>query len=168
MKKILMASAAILLSACNGPAGDAPASPAAPAPQPEAAQPEKPEQSATPAPPAGAAAFAGKVWKVSASSTVDVGTTYAFRPDGQLVISSPTGTPLYGKWTYAEGALSQGVLSQGVLSQGTLSMIEEGITYPVDIIKLDANTFQIRMHTPAGTTDITLVPRLAIPTSPDQ
>jgi hypothetical protein len=150
MNKILLAGVAILLSACNGPAADAPVVPAPPA---KAVQSMAPAEMAASAPPASATpAFADKVWKVSASSAVEVGTTYAFLSDGRLLIDSPHGTPLYGKWAYEKGALS---------------MVEEGLTYPADIIKLDANTFQVRMHTPAGSTDITLVPapEMRLPTA---
>jgi hypothetical protein len=88
-------------------------------------------------------AFAGKVWRVKSSSAGEPGSTYAFHPDGTLVIESPHGTPMQGQWSY---------------SDGKLVMTEEGIAYPTEIVKLDAATFQIRSHNPGGAVDITLVP----------
>lgn len=145
MNKILLASTAILLSACNGPATDASV---ARAPQAEAAQAQDAPPAASASPTSAIPGFVDKVWKVSASSAVDAGMTYAFLSNGQLVIDSPNGTPLHGNWTYEQGALS---------------VIEEGLTYAVDIIRLDADTFQIRIHTPGGATDITLVPAPEVP-----
>ena len=88
-----------------------------------------------------APAFAGKVWRVQASSASEPGSTYAFLVDGTLVIDSPHGTPMHGQWRYDDGKLV---------------MVEEGISYPTDIVKLDATTFQIRSHNPGGVVDITL------------
>jgi len=90
----------------------------------------------------GAPSFAGKVWRVQTSSTGEPGSTYAFLNDGTLVIDSPHGTPMQGQWRYDDGKLV---------------MIEEGISYSTDIVKLDATTFQIRSHNPGGTVDIALV-----------
>ena len=54
------------------------------------------KKEATPAPGASpqaeapaAPAFAGKVWRVTQSTAVSPGTTYDFRGDGTLVVSSP-------------------------------------------------------------------------------
>jgi hypothetical protein len=93
------------------------------------------------------AAFVGKVWKVKQSSNVEPGTTYVFLADGTLVIDSPNGTPMRGRWSYEKGALV---------------MVEEGISYPTDILAIDDAQFRIRSHNPGEPVDIELVP------APDQ
>lgn len=154
-KPVLIALAATLcLAACDRPA--APPAPAAPAA--EAASPAESAPAATPAAPAEPAApavpaFVGKVWEVKSSSAVEPGTRYSFLADGTLVIASKNGPPGYGKWTYENGALT---------------MIEEGISYPTDILKLDAGTFEIRSHNPGEPVTITLAPaaNAALPSAP--
>jgi len=123
-------------SAPNEPATAAP--PAVPAtPAPDAA----PAPSA-PAPVAAAPAFAGKVWRVVESGGVAAGTRYAFLPDGALVITAPDGSPPgYGKWTWANGKLT---------------IEEEGIAYPTDVVRVDAERLELRSHNPGGTLDIKL------------
>jgi hypothetical protein len=98
-----------------------------------------------------APAFVDKVWRVQSSSAVEAGSTYAFLGDGTLVIDSPHGTPMQGQWRY---------------DSDKLVMVEEGIAYPTDIVKLDATTFQIRSHNPGGVVDISLVaaPDVPLPT----
>lgn len=145
--------AALCLAACDRPAEPpAPAAPAAPA---EAAAPAESAPAATPPAPAEAAApaFVGKVWEVKSSSAVEPGTQYSFLADGTLVIASKNGPPGYGKWTYENGALT---------------MIEEGMSYPTDILKLDAGTFDIRSHNPGEPVTINLVPaaNAALPSAP--
>lgn len=143
MMKPLLLCAAVLLSACDAPAPTAPVAP------PTASTPDTPPPAPQPAPPvATAPAFADKVWAVSASSSVEVGSTYSFLSDGTLVVDSPNGTPLHGSWTYRDGALT---------------MIEEGQSYPTDIVRQDADTLQIRSHNPGGVVDITLVPAPGVP-----
>lgn len=95
-----------------------------------------------PAPSGDQPSFVGKVWKVKQSATVAPGTTYAFLADGTLVIDSPGGTPMRGRWTFENGALS---------------MVEEGIAYPTDVLRLDAQEFHIRSHNPGEPVDIVLV-----------
>mgnify|MGYP003583526559 CR=1 FL=1 len=92
-------------------------------------------------------AFVDKVWKVKPSGKVEAGTTYTFLSDGTLVIDSPNGTPMHGRWTYEKGALV---------------MVEEGISYPTEIIAIDASQFHIRSHNPGEPVDMELVP------APDQ
>lgn len=92
-------------------------------------------------------AFVDKVWKVKPSGKVEAGTTYTFLSDGTLVIDSPNGTPMHGRWSYEKGALV---------------MVEEGISYPTDILAIDASQFHIRSHNPGEPVDIELVP------APDQ
>lgn len=98
-----------------------------------------PALSAVPAP----EGFVGKVWQVKDSSAVEAGTTYAFLADGTLVVDSDSGTPLYGQWTF---------------DAGKLTLIEEGQSYPTDILKLDAGEFRIRSHDPGEPVETLLVP----------
>ena len=87
-------------------------------------------------------AFAGKTWRVTASSAGTTGATYEFREDGKLVIRSPGSTPLEGSWSWNEGALT---------------MVEEGISYPTDILALDDSTFKVRSNNPGQPVELTLV-----------
>ena len=143
MRKLMLFVTIAALSACrpavvpDQSARSAPAEvpPPATAPADDAAAPAGP-------------AFAGKVWRVQSSSAGDPGSTYAFAADGTLVIDSPNGTPMQGQWRYEDGKLT---------------IVEEGIAYPTDIVKLDAKAFQMRSHNPGGTVDITLVPAPEVP-----
>ena len=87
-------------------------------------------------------AFAGKTWKVVTSSAGNTGATYEFRGDGTLVVKSPGATPMEGKWSWNEGALT---------------MVEEGISYPTDILALDDSTFKIRSNNPGQPVELTFV-----------
>lgn len=166
MNKSIVTSALIaavaLLTACNKPA---PTEPAPPAPgdnaaaaattEPAAPAPPAPEAPTAPAATSAAPAFVGKVWQVKESSAVAPGTHYSFLVDGTLVIDAKGGTPGYGKWSYDNGALT---------------MIEEGVSYPTDILKLDDSTFELRSHNPGEPVTITLVPAkgVPLPTAPAQ
>ena len=86
-------------------------------------------------------AFAGKTWKVTASSAGNVGATYEFREDGALVIRSEGSTPLEGTWSWNEGALT---------------LVEEGNSYPTDILALDDSTFSIRSNNPGQPVELTM------------
>ncbi|TKR29559.1 hypothetical protein FCE95_15615 [Luteimonas gilva] len=148
-------AAALALAGCQKPSAEpepavAPAAPASAAQPAPAAGPPTPASEAQPAAPANPATpeFVGKVWEVKTSSAVEPGTQYSFLADGTLVIASKNGPPGYGKWTYENGALT---------------MIEEGISYPTDILKLDAGTFEIRSHNPGEPVTITLVPAAGAP-----
>ena len=156
MNKSIITSAVIVALAsvttgCNKPAPVEPAQPVATA-TPESAAPAAPAPEApapeTPPPATAAPAFVGKVWQVKESSAVEPGTHYSFLADGTLVIDAKSGTPGYGKWTYENGALT---------------MIEEGVSYPTDILKLDDTIFQIRSHNPGEPVTITLVPATGVP-----
>lgn len=148
MRKLIVAVAIAVLSACK------------PTPSPSLAEQPTPEPAltATPAAPAPAPApaaeaatapaFAGKVWRMQSSSAGEPGSTYAFLTDGTLVVDSPNGTPMQGSWRYDDGKLV---------------LVEEGIAYATDIVKLDATMFQIRSHNPGGVVDITLVPAPDVP-----
>ena len=145
MRKLMLVASIIVLSACK-PAPST--SNTTPEPAPAATSPAAAQPTASPAPASDAAEatkpeFAGKVWRVQSSTAGEPGSTYAFLADGTLVIDSPHGTPMHGKWSYDDGKLV---------------MREEGVAYPTDIVALDADTFQIRSHNPGGVVDITLVP----------
>lgn len=98
-------------------------------------------------------AFADRVWRVVESSVVEAGTTYTFLADGTLLIDAPGGTPATGHWDYRDQQLT---------------MIEEGISYPVDIVRLDANRFTIRSNNPGGAVTIVMqsAPGQALPGLP--
>jgi hypothetical protein len=156
MRKLILLGTFTLLAACNAnPPPGAPAEPAAPAPQATTPPAETPATPA-PAPPSATAspadnttpAFVDKVWRVEAGGTVEAGSTYAFLDGGTLVIDAPHGTPMTGAWAYADGKLS---------------MTEEGITYPTDIVSLDAGHFTIRSHNPGGVVEIAMVAAPDVP-----
>jgi hypothetical protein len=104
------------------------ARPAAPPPAPNATAP---------------VGFVNRVWKVEKSSSVSPDTLYVFLSDGTLVVTSPHGKPSLGTWK-----------SEG----GKLTMVEEGLSYPVDVLALDASRFSIRSHNPGEPVDIEMVP----------
>lgn len=123
---------AALLANCSEPA-------AAPAPA-ESATPASP---AAPAQPAAGPRFVNRVWTVESSTAVAPGTLYVFLSEGTLVIASPNAKPMLGSWkTSGDG----------------LVMVEESISYPTDILKLDGSSFVIRSHNPGTPVDISLVP----------
>ncbi|MDR0183719.1 hypothetical protein [Lysobacter arvi] len=157
------ALAAGVLTACQQPqpsaSADAPA-PAAETPQVTADTSQQPARStdqpaqgeAAPpdAPNATPAVFVDKVWRVKSSSSVEADTLYAFLSDGTLVIDSPNGTPMHGQWRF-EG--------------GKLTMVEEGHSYPTDILRADASELHLRSHNPGTPVDIvlTLAPDAPLP-----
>ena len=157
MTRFLLATAvALLLSACNRAEPPKPAQAEQPTQQAGAVEPPEaaPQPALSPAPATPAKpAFADKVWKVKASSAVAVDTTYAFLSDGTLVIDAQQGSSGYGQWTYVDDKLT---------------MIEEGQSYPTDILRLDDQTFEIRSNNPGGAVTITLVPAegASLPTAP--
>ena len=59
-----------------------------------------------------------------------------------LRIESAGATPAIGRWSWEDGALV---------------MIEEGIAYPTEILRLDADHFSIRSHNPGTPVDIEMV-----------
>ena len=155
MRKLMLAATLTALAACN--ANPPPAAPSETTPPPQ-------ETPATPAPltpaPAGtttpppadstAPAFADRVWRVTGSSAVEVGSTYTFLTGGTLLMDSPNGTPATGSWSY---------------TGGRLTMTEEGITYPVDIVLLQDNRFTIRSNNPGGAVmiEMTAAPDVPLP-----
>jgi hypothetical protein len=92
--------------------------------------------------------FVNRVWQVGSSSSGEPGALYVFLSDGTLLITSAHGTPLLGTWKY-EG--------------GGLTMVEEGIPYKVDILKLSGDEFRIRSHNPGEPVEIGFVPAKAGP-----
>ncbi|UTA54269.1 hypothetical protein L3D22_18575 [Lysobacter soli] len=113
-------------------------------------EPAPGEAAAPVAPEVTPAAFVDKVWRVKSSSAVEADTVYAFLADGTLVIDSPNGTPMHGQWRF-EG--------------GKLTMVEEGQSYPTDILRLDASELHLRSHNPGTPVDIvlTLAPNEPLP-----
>lgn len=89
------------------------------------------------------AGFVNRVWSVRTSTSVEPGTMYAFVSDGTLLITSINGTPALGQWTPAgEG----------------FTMIEEGISYKVDILSLTPDELRIRIHNPGEPVEIVFAP----------
>jgi len=160
MKKIIRllscASLVVAVSACNRGAAPEMAAPepAAPATHPSQAPADDATTQAT-APTAATvpAAFVDRVWRVRESSAVAPGTRYSFLGDGTLVIEGAGGPPGYGRWAHRNGALT---------------MTEEGIAYPVDILAIDADGFEIRSHNPGEPVTIAFEPAAdaTLPTAP--
>ena len=96
----------------------------------------------TPARPA-APTLSNRVWRVSASPTVELGTLYAFLAESTLVISSPHGTPSLGSWHF---------------SGDSLVLVEEGIPYKAEVLSLTADGLTVRIHNPGEPVEITFVP----------
>ena len=94
--------------------------------------------------------FVNKVWSVRTSTAVSPGTIYVFLSDGTLVITSPQSKPALGSWTRQGGAFT---------------MVEEGISYNVDILNLSRDEFRIRSHNPGQPVEITMVPAESPPLS---
>jgi hypothetical protein len=90
-----------------------------------------------------AAGFINKVWKVNKSNSIAAGQIYVFISDGTLAMTSPNGKPAFGSWTYKDG---------------NLTMVEEGIPYKVDILKLSKDEFNIKINDPGKGVEIEFVP----------
>ena len=139
MKRSMATLAALALAAllanCSEPA-------AAPAPA-ESATPAPSAAPAQPAQPAAGPRFVNRVWTVESSTAVAPGTLYVFLSEGTLVIASPNAKPMLGSWKK---------------SGDGLVMVEESISYPTDILKLDGSSFVIRSHNPGTHVDISIVP----------
>ena len=106
-------------------------------PRPAAAPPPRASLAAAPV------GFVNRVWKVEKSSSVSPDTMYVFLSDGTLVVTSPQGKPSLGTWKS---------------DAGKMTMVEEGLSYPVDVLTLDAGRFTIRSHNPGEPVDIEMVP----------
>jgi hypothetical protein len=96
-----------------------------------------------PAATASPVSFVNKVWRVASSSSgLETGVLYVFLSDGTLVISSPHGTPAFGKWKQESDGLT---------------MIEEGLSYKVNVLKLSADEFRIMINNPGNAVEIAFV-----------
>jgi hypothetical protein len=93
--------------------------------------------------PAAAPTFVNRVWQVEKSPQIAPGALYTFYSDGVLVITSAGNTPLVGAWARSDSGLT---------------MTEDGITYPVDVVELTAERFQIRIRNPGEPVEIDFVP----------
>jgi hypothetical protein len=89
------------------------------------------------------AGFVNRVWKVSKSNAVTTGQLYVFLSEGTLVLASEHGTPRLGVWRYESDGLT---------------MVEDGVSYPTDIVSLTANELVLRSHNPGDVVEITMVP----------
>jgi hypothetical protein len=74
-----------------------------------------------------------RVWRVARSTGVARGDLVVFLSEGTLVFASPNGRSTLGKWTW---------------KGGSLTMIEEGIPYKTEILKLNTRELRIRSHNP--------------------
>jgi hypothetical protein len=90
-----------------------------------------------------APSFVNRVWSVQSSNAVAPGQLYVFLSDGTLVIASPNARPALGSWKQQDRSFT---------------MVEEGITYPVEILELTQDRFRIRMRNPGEPVEMTLVP----------
>lgn len=132
MRTAFVLAAALLLANCSQPS--APPTEAAPAAATEPATPAVTE-SAEPS-------FVNRVWKVAPSSGIPPGGLYVFLEEGTLVMASAGNKPAFGSWKFENRALT---------------MVEEGISYPTDILKLTDTEFHIRSHNPGEPLMIRLV-----------
>jgi hypothetical protein len=105
----------------------------------EAVQKERPAERVTESP----VSFVNKVWQADDSSGVAPGTIYVFLSEGTLLITSAREKPMLGTWKQ-EG--------------GGLTMVEEGLPYKVDVLRLSADEFRIRSNNPGGAVETRLVP----------
>ena len=157
MRLTLLSLVLFGLAACQAETPPATSSDAAPGATPSPATPvDTGEDLGAPAPdataPDPAAMLAGKTWRVERRSDGgEVGATYAFLPDGTLVVDSRNGTPTAGSWSVEAGALS---------------LTEEGIAYPTDLVVRDADHVTLRSHNPGGVVEIALVRAPDVPLPP--
>jgi hypothetical protein len=103
------------------------------------APPERPPQVGDGTP----TAFVNRVWRAKESTAVAPGTLYVFLTDGTLLVTSPHSTPLVGSWK---------------LENGQFTMVEDGLSYPTDILESGPNLLRLRSHNPGEPVDMTLVP----------
>jgi heat shock protein HslJ len=94
--------------------------------------------------------FVNKVWAVSDSKQVEIGSLRVFLSDGTLVMASPHAKPALGSWRE---------------SGGRLSITEEGRSYDVDVLELTETAFRVRIHSPGDPIEILFKPadRAALP-----
>lgn len=87
--------------------------------------------------------FVNKVWQIKTSNSIEPGMLYVFLSDGTLVMASPSSQPSLGRWTRTEKGLN---------------LIEEGITYPTEILSLSRDEFRIRSLNPGDPVELQLAP----------
>lgn len=87
--------------------------------------------------------FVNKVWQIKTSNSIEPGMLYVFLSDGTLVMASPSSQPSLGRWTRTEKGLN---------------LIEEGITYPTEILGLTRDEFRIRSLNPGDPVELQLAP----------
>ena len=76
-----------------------------PAPAPAASTDPAAPAATDPATPAPSIGFVNRVWRVSASSNVAVGSMYVFLAESTLVMTGPGSTPAFGTWRRAGDGL---------------------------------------------------------------
>jgi putative lipoprotein len=103
----------------------------------------EPHAPIAPTPAVSPPAFVNRVWKVAESTGMTPGQLVAFLSDGTLVHASAQGTPSFGRWSY-DGE--------------TVTMVEEGISYRVEILALSERELKLRSHNPGGAVDTRFVP----------
>jgi hypothetical protein len=111
----------------------------------EAPEPSQVEGSPAPAAPVSVErppGFVDVVWRVAESPQVQKGQLYVFLSTGALVVASGNGAPSVGAWTQTDGKLA--------------TMTEEGITYRIEVVSLDARQFRIRSLNPGTPVELTL------------
>jgi hypothetical protein len=130
--KLVGSAVALLLAGCAGGADRGASTPPADTTvQVVASVPESPN------------GFVNRVWEVRQSPQIATGQLYAFLSDGTLVITSAGQKPSLGTWSQGDSGLV---------------MVEEGISYPVDVLEMTGDTFRIRMHNPGTPVEITFGP----------
>jgi len=87
--------------------------------------------------------FVNKVWQIKTSNGIEPGMLYVFLSDGTLVMASPSSQPSLGRWARTEKGLN---------------LIEEGITYPTEILSLKRDEFRIRSLNPGEPVELQLAP----------
>ncbi|MDR6235512.1 hypothetical protein [Pseudomonas oryzihabitans] len=87
--------------------------------------------------------FVNKVWQIKTSNGIEPGMLYVFLSDGTLVMASPSSQPSLGRWARTEKGLN---------------LIEEGITYPTEILSLKRDEFRIRSLNPGDPVELQLTP----------
>lgn len=86
--------------------------------------------------------FINTVWEVAQSSAAEPGMLYAFLADSTLVMSSSQSNAAFGTWRYVGGALT---------------LVEEGRSYPSDIVRLTSDTLRLVLRGPGVPVSMTLV-----------
>ncbi len=99
------------------------------------------------------ATFVNRVWRVAESTDVAPGLLCVFLSEGTLVFASPNGKPALGTWNH---------------NGRSLTMVEEGIPYTVDILRLSKTEFRIRSQNPGGVVETRFVPAEESPLRPER